>query len=140
MEAYQILENIALNNCQWPVERVAPKKQAEAYDFDVFTNLAAQVSLLSKQLQTAQQKGTQVSAHMVEESPPSCDHCHGAHPTSQCLMMDPMRELIIEQAQYLSKFPLNQNFNLNAQSYNIGWKNHPIFHGEIRMRSIWWSK
>ena len=28
VEAYQILENTALNNCQWQVERVVPKKQA----------------------------------------------------------------------------------------------------------------
>ena len=48
VEAYQILENIALNNCQWPIERVAPKKQARVYDLDVFTNLATQVSTLSK--------------------------------------------------------------------------------------------
>ena len=27
VEAYKILENIALNDCQWPVERVAPRKQ-----------------------------------------------------------------------------------------------------------------
>ena len=47
-EAYQILENIALNNCKWPVERVPPKKKDEAYDLDVFTNLAAHVSTLSK--------------------------------------------------------------------------------------------
>ena len=48
VEAYQILKNIALNNCQWLVERVAPKKQARLYDLDVFTNLATQVSTLSK--------------------------------------------------------------------------------------------
>ena len=57
VEAYQILENIALNNSQWPVERVAPKKQGGVYDLDVFTNLAAQVSTLSKQLQAVQKKG-----------------------------------------------------------------------------------
>ena len=28
VEVYQILENIALNNYQWPVERLASKKQA----------------------------------------------------------------------------------------------------------------
>ena len=98
VEEYQILENIALNNFQWPVERVAPKKQAGVYDLDVFTNLAAQVSFISKQLQAAQQKGSQVSAHMVEESPSSCDQCHGAHPASQCLMMNSMGEMTIEQA------------------------------------------
>ena len=96
VEAYQILENMTLNNCQWLIEIVAPKKQVGAYDLDVFTNLAAQVSTLSNQLQAAQQKGSQESAHMVEESPPSCDHYHGAHPTSQCLMMNSMGELTIE--------------------------------------------
>ena len=64
---------------------------------------------------------------MVEESPPSCDHCHGAHPTSQCSMMNSMGELTIEQAQYLSKIPPNQNFNSYGQNYNPRWRNHLIF-------------
>ena len=75
-----------------------PKIQTGAYDLDVFTNLAAQVSTLSMQLQAIQKNGPQVSAHMVEQSPPTCDHCHGAHPTSQCSMMNSMGELTIEQA------------------------------------------
>ena len=50
-EAYQLLENMALNNFQRPSERVAPKKPTGMYEFDVFSNLAAQVSLLTKQLQ-----------------------------------------------------------------------------------------
>ena len=53
VEAYQILENITLNDCQWPVERVAPKKPAGVFDLDMFTNLSAQVSTLSKQLQAS---------------------------------------------------------------------------------------
>ena len=28
IEAYQILENIVLNNCQWPTKRAVPKKVA----------------------------------------------------------------------------------------------------------------
>ena len=115
VEEYQILENIALNNCHWLVERVALKKQVGVYDLDVFTNLATQLSSLSRQLQATQQKGSQG------------DHCHGAHPTSQCLTMNPMGELTIEQAQYLSIFPPNQNSNPYAQSYNLGWKNHSNF-------------
>ena len=47
-EAYQILENIALNDCQWSVERVAPKKPVEVFNLNMFTNLSAQVSTLSK--------------------------------------------------------------------------------------------
>ena len=39
VEAYQILENIALNDYQWPVERVARKKPAGVFDLDMFTKL-----------------------------------------------------------------------------------------------------
>ena len=51
-EAYKLLENMALNNCQWLSERVTPKKLVGMYDIDVFFNLAAQVSLLTKQIKS----------------------------------------------------------------------------------------
>ena len=54
VEAYKILENIALNDCQWPIERAAPKKPTGVFDLDMFTNLSAQVSTLSKRLQASQ--------------------------------------------------------------------------------------
>ena len=41
VEAYQILENIALNDCQWPVEKAAPKKPAGVFYLEIFTNLSA---------------------------------------------------------------------------------------------------
>ena len=69
VKAYQILENIALNDCQWPVERAAPKKPARVFDLDMFTKLSMQMSTLSKQLQASQQLGSQVSVHKVEEGP-----------------------------------------------------------------------
>ena len=76
VEAYQILENIALNDCQWPVERAAPKKPIGVFDLDMFTNLFAQVSTLSKQLQASQQLGSQLPMHKVEESPLACEKCY----------------------------------------------------------------
>ena len=42
-------------------------------------------------------------------------------------MMNAMGYLIVEQVQYLAKFPQNQNFNPYGQNYNPGWKNHPNF-------------
>ena len=36
-------------------------------------------------------------------------------------------KLTIEQAQFLSKFPQNQNFNSYGQNYNPGWKNNLNF-------------
>ena len=53
VEAYQILGNIALNDCQWPVKRAALKKPDGVFDLDMFTNLFSQVSTLSKQLQAS---------------------------------------------------------------------------------------
>ena len=44
-EAYQLLENMKLNNCQWPSEKVAPKKLPGVHELDVFNNLEVQVSL-----------------------------------------------------------------------------------------------
>ena len=55
-EAYQFLEDMTTNNCQWPSERIVPKKVVGMHDVDVFTNLAAQMSLLTKQLQNTQLK------------------------------------------------------------------------------------
>ena len=127
VEGYQILENIAFNDCQWPVERVASKKPVRVFDLDTFTNLSAQVSILSKQLQATQQLGPQLFANKVDDSSLACELCHGPYPTSQCLMMNAMGDLTVEQAQYLAKFPQNQNFNPYGQNYNPGWKNHPNF-------------
>ena len=72
VEAYQILENLALNDCEWPVERAAPKKPFGVFDLYMFTNLSTQVSTLSKQLQASQQLGSQVFEHKVEEGPLEC--------------------------------------------------------------------
>ena len=82
VEVYQILQNIALNDCQWLVNKAAPKKPAELFDLNMFTNMSAQLFTLSKQLQASQQLGSQVSVHKVDESPPTCEQCHGPHPTS----------------------------------------------------------
>ena len=38
-EAYQLLENMALNNCQWQSERVRPKRPSGVHGLDVFNNL-----------------------------------------------------------------------------------------------------
>ena len=72
VEAYQILENIALNDYHWSVQRVASKKPVGVFDLDMFTCLSSQVSTFSKQLQASQQLGSQLSAHKVEESPLAC--------------------------------------------------------------------
>ena len=41
IEAYPILENIMLNNYQWPIEITVLKKVVGVHDLDAITNLAA---------------------------------------------------------------------------------------------------
>ena len=49
MKVYKILEDKTSNSTLWPSERLQPtKKLPRIYDLDVFTNLEAQVSLLTK--------------------------------------------------------------------------------------------
>ena len=45
-ETYQLLEDMAMNNYQWPSEREMPKKPSGVHELDVFNNLVVQVSFL----------------------------------------------------------------------------------------------
>ena len=49
-EAYQLLEDMTLNNFQWPNERATPKKLSGVHELDVFNNLVVQLSLLTNPL------------------------------------------------------------------------------------------
>ena len=60
-KAYQLLENMVIKNSQWLSERVTLKKPAGMFDIDVFSNLAARVSLLTKQLRANQLQSTQAT-------------------------------------------------------------------------------
>ena len=49
-KVYGILEDMATNSNQWPKDMGVARKTMGHSDLDVFNNLAAQVSLLTKQL------------------------------------------------------------------------------------------
>ena len=55
---------MVLNNCQWPSEKVTPKKPSGVHELDVFNNLAVQVLLLTKKLQSSQLQNAQVVANV----------------------------------------------------------------------------
>ncbi|XP_062103296.1 uncharacterized protein LOC133814340 [Humulus lupulus] len=68
-EAYELLEEMAMNNYQWPNERGQPKKVAGMMEVDAITMLTAQVAALTKQLQ----KTTLPSQAMQVQK--SCEVC-----------------------------------------------------------------
>ena len=78
-EAYELLEDMATNNYQWPSERSIPKKTAGLHEVDAITNLTAQIASLSKQLQS-----TQLTANAIQTSSLVCEFCSGSHQGSEC--------------------------------------------------------
>lgn len=49
-EAYELLEEMASNNYQWPSDRSMPNRAIGVHEIDVIMALTAQVASLSKQL------------------------------------------------------------------------------------------
>ncbi|XP_073120756.1 uncharacterized protein [Henckelia pumila] len=107
VDAYEILEQITINSYQWLSEISLIKKPAGIHEFDAFTTLNAQMTVVSTQL-AAISKGNQVSTQ-------SASLATAVNPT------DGFES--VEQAQYVN----NQNFN--------GYRGNPVpnqYHHSLR--------
>ena len=62
-QTFYLLDGIATNSYQWSQERIVKGNRNSGVGTDVFSNLAAQVSLLTKQLQNQQ-----ASTHAIQAS------------------------------------------------------------------------
>ena len=117
-DAYDLLEEMAANAYQWPVERNTSKKALGVHELDVLTTLSSQVASLSKQVSslTAQ-------ANVIRTPAEACDLCGGPHLSTQCLEGNPFMPSQPEQAHYVG----NQNRQNDpfSNTYNPGWRNHP---------------
>ena len=103
-EAYELLEDMATNNYQWPSERSIPKKTAGLHEVDAITNLTAQIASLSKQLQS-----TQLTVNAIQTSSLVCEFCSGSHQSSECQADNPFAQAQMEQAQYMGNYTRQQN-------------------------------
>ncbi|XP_062119073.1 uncharacterized protein LOC133832794 [Humulus lupulus] len=118
-EAYELLEEMAMNNYQWPTERGQPKKVGGMMELDAILMLTAQVAALTKQLQ----KTTLPSQAMQVQN--LCELCATTHPPNQFPALD-MNNMPMEEVQAIGKY-LRQPNNPNSISYTPAWKNHPNF-------------
>ena len=74
---YDLLETMAANNYQWPSSRLKQQKAPGVIEVDAITALTAQMSAMSKKIESmAEGKVQQVSF--------ICELCAGAHSTDQC--------------------------------------------------------
>ena len=85
-EVYRLLEDMALNNCQWLNERAMPQKPSRVHGLDVFNNLVVQVSMLIKKLQFTQLQSAQAMENVIKGPTLSCYFCNGPHSTIECKM------------------------------------------------------
>ncbi|XP_062109428.1 uncharacterized protein LOC133820410 [Humulus lupulus] len=119
-EAYDLLEEMAMNNQQWPSERSSSRKVAGMYEVDAISKLTAQVEALTKQLQG------NIITTPVQQVQTLCEICGGSHAYEQCQYAD-VNNMPMEQAQAIGNFPRQSNNNPYSNSFNQGWRNHPNF-------------
>ena len=88
-QVFDLLDGIATNSYQWSQERMVKGNGNNGVSTNVFSNLEAHVSLLTKQLQNQQ-----ASAHAIQTSSVLCEICSGSHQTMECRL----GQMTLEQA------------------------------------------
>ncbi|XP_062085017.1 uncharacterized protein LOC133791100 [Humulus lupulus] len=119
-EAYQLLEEMAMNNYQWPSEHDRNKKVAGMHELDAITALTAQVASLTKQLQP------NAMATQVMQIQAVCHNCGGLHPFEQCMVVEMNNSIPMEQVNMMGNFNRQAN-NPFSNLFNQGWRNQPNF-------------
>lgn len=74
----ELLEEMTMNNYQWPTKKLGSKKVAGIYEINPIAALFIQVTLLAKQLQQSQ-----ISMHAVQAT---CKFGNGPHFSEECLV------------------------------------------------------
>ncbi|XP_024022668.1 uncharacterized protein LOC112091966 [Morus notabilis] len=109
--AYELLEDMAANNYQWPIERSMRKKVAGIHEVDAITALTVQVAALSKKFDT-------LGGNASHNTYMTCENCGSNHATNQC-------SINAESVQFVGNY--NRQANMNSNYYHPGLKNHPNF-------------
>ena len=116
-DAYEFIEEMALNNYQWQVMRTKPTKTAGFYNIDSITMLSNQVELLNKKIDGFLSSS---QVHPVMQCKASGGGSSNSEYKPYGLNMDN------EQLNYMGNNSRSQN-NPYSNTYNAGWRNHPNF-------------
>ena len=120
-ETYNLIEEMALNNFQWSIERGQPKRVRCKLEVDALTLLSAKVDAMTQSLD-------RMNVNIVNSSVPSPYEIYGSikHVTLNCQVRSPF-------SQDPNEVNCVQNFNPRStndpysNTYNLGWKNHLNF-------------
>jgi len=118
-EAYNLIEEMTLNNFQWSTERAQPRRFRGKLEVDAFTLLSAKVDAMTKRLD-------QMNINAVNSSAPSpCEICCSIeHISLHCQVQSPFSQ-DPDEVNYVQNFNLRPTNDPYCNAYNPGWKNHP---------------
>jgi len=120
-EAYNLIEETALNNFQWSIERIQPKLVGGKLEINTLTLLSAKVDAMSHRLD-------QMNVSAVNSSAPSACETYGSieHITLNYQVRSPFSQ-DSNEVKYIQDFnpiPTNDPY---CNAYNLGWKNNLKF-------------
>lgn len=114
--AYKLLEEMALNDLQWPSAWNGMSRVAGVSEHDAISRLTSLVEILSRMLQGS---SIQASVQQINQ------FCEGGHHSYGLGPFVDVNILPMEQVQAIGSYP-SQN-NPYSNSCNPGWRNHPNF-------------
>ncbi|KAG9445014.1 hypothetical protein H6P81_016354 [Aristolochia fimbriata] len=115
-EVYELIEEMASNMYQYPVERSARGRASTVHNVDHVLALQAQVESLTKQLK---------KLHTPSLVAQICEMCGGGHPNHECQVGNIQVVSSLDQANYVSNFCKSNDPYSNT--YNLDWRSHPNF-------------
>jgi len=120
-EAFNLIEDMALNNFQWSTERWQPKWVRGKLEVDALTLLSAKVDAMTQRLDC-------MNVNVVNSSaPPPCEICYSIeHVTLNCQVGSPFFQDSSE-VNYVQNLNPRLTYDLYSNTYNLGWRNHPNF-------------
>jgi len=127
-EAQQLFEDMVSNNYNWGSERGQPNRRGR-HEIDAFTMLANKVDALFQKVDYLQPTPSQSGAqNYVHSQVNICEMCGvQGHIMSECHLAHLPQDLTIEQANDLHNFNARPRNDPYSTTYNLEWRNHPIF-------------
>ena len=120
-EAYNLTEEMALNNFQQSFERTQPKQVRSKLELDTISMLSYKVVAMSQKLE-------RLNVNSVSSSTPSpsCDICGLVeHLIVYCHVGSPFTEDVTEQVNYVNNYHPKLTNDPLSSTYNPGQRNHP---------------
>jgi len=122
-EAYNLIEEMAVNNFQWSNERGQPKWVRGKLEVVALTLLNAKVDAMTQRLERLN-----VNAVNSCAPPPSCEICGSIdHLIGICQVRSPFAQNTSDQVNYVNDFNPRPTNDPYSNTYNLGWWNYPKF-------------